>query len=88
MTMTSLTITISEAMEAWVKAQIEAGRYGSDSEYFRDLILRDQKRLEAEAQLRKALEQAEAGGVSDRTFDDIWDTAEQKHLARRSSRRA
>ncbi len=39
MTMTRKTITIPEAMEDWVKAQISDGRYASDSEYFRDLIL-------------------------------------------------
>ncbi|WP_419904038.1 ribbon-helix-helix domain-containing protein [Kiloniella sp.] len=45
------TITIPNAMDGWVKSQIESGRYGNDSEYFRDLIRRDQDKNIAELQL-------------------------------------
>ena len=48
MTMMRKTITIPDAMEDWIKAQIKSGRYGNDSEYFRDLIRRDQDRRLAE----------------------------------------
>ncbi len=48
MAMMRKTITIPDAMEEWVKAQISSGRYGNDSEYFRDLIRRDQDRRLAE----------------------------------------
>jgi antitoxin ParD1/3/4 len=82
MAMTRKTITIPNAMEAWVKSQIASGRYANDSEYFRDLIRRDQERRGAEAQLRKMLEEAEASGVSDKTLDEIWAEAEQRHAAR------
>lgn len=71
MTMMRKTITIPLAMEEWVKAQIEAGRYANDSEYFRDLIRRDQDRRRAEAELRRMLEEAEASGVSERTIPEI-----------------
>lgn len=84
MAMTRKTITIPDAMDDWVKSQIAAGRYANDSEYFRDLIRRDQERREAEAQLRTMLEEAEASGVSDMTFEEIWDEAEKRHAARQS----
>lgn len=83
MAMTRKTITIPDAMEDWVKSQIAAGRYANDSEYFRDLIRRDQERRTAEAQLKKMLEEAEASGESDRTIDDIWSAAEKRHAARK-----
>jgi antitoxin ParD1/3/4 len=35
MTMMRKTITIPDAMDEWIKAQIASGRYGNDSEYFR-----------------------------------------------------
>ena len=41
-------ITITDQMENWVKAQVDSGKYGNDSEYFRDLVRRDQERREAE----------------------------------------
>lgn len=71
MSMMRKTITLPLAMEEWVKAQIEAGRYANDSEYFRDLIRRDQDRRRAEGELRRMLEEAEASGVSERTIPEI-----------------
>lgn len=65
------TITISEEQENWVKSMVESGDYGNDSEYFRDLIRRDQQRRSAEAELRKMLDEAETSGVSARTADQI-----------------
>ncbi len=78
MTMIRKTISIPDAMEDWVKAQIASGRYGNDSEYFRDLIRRDQDRRRAEAGLRAVLDAAEAGGVSERSVLDIMDYVERK----------
>lgn len=79
MAMTRKTISIPDAMEAWVKAQIASGRYANDSEYFRDLIRRDQERRDAEAELRHMLKEADEGGVSDRTLDQIWAEAERRN---------
>jgi antitoxin ParD1/3/4 len=36
------TITLTDKQEQWVKAQIASGDYTNDSEYFRDLVRRDQ----------------------------------------------
>ena len=44
MSMQRKTITITDQMESWVKAQVDSGKYGNDSEYFRDLVRRDQER--------------------------------------------
>ena len=71
MTMTRKTITIPDAMDAWVKAQIEQGRYGNDSEYFRDLIRRDQDRKAAEVELQKLVREGLDSGVSNKSVDDI-----------------
>ena len=80
MTMIRKTITIPSALEDWVKAQVATGQYASDSEYLRDLIRRDQERRAAESDLRALLDEAETGGVSDRTVDDVWSAAEQRHM--------
>ena len=37
------TITLTDQQGEWVKAQIAAGDYTNDSEYFRDLVRRDQE---------------------------------------------
>jgi antitoxin ParD1/3/4 len=77
--MSRLTISMPDQMNEWVESQIAAGRYGNVSEYFRDLVRRDQERREvAVAELRTLLERAEASGVSDRAFPDILEAARQE----------
>ena len=78
MAMQRKTITITDQMEIWVKSQVESGKYGNDSEYFRDLVRRDQFRREAETQLRDLLEEAESSGISQRSPHEIWEEAEAR----------
>ena len=73
MSMTRKTITITEQMENWIRAQIDSGRYGNDSEYFRDLVRRDQKRLQAEIRLSQIIDAAEADGLSEKSGREVWE---------------
>jgi len=45
--MSRLTISMPDQMNDWVEAQINAGRHANVSEYFRDLLRRDQERGDA-----------------------------------------
>ena len=77
--MTRLTISMPDQLNAYVEGQIAQGRYGNVSEYFRDLIRRDQeRRSEAMAELRTMIEKAEASGVSERTVEDIVEDAKRE----------
>jgi len=79
--MLRLTISMPEQMNQWVEAQIGTGRYGNVSEYFRDLVRRDQDRSEAKLhELRKLLDRAEASGLSERTIPEIKELARQQAL--------
>jgi antitoxin ParD1/3/4 len=78
MSMQRKTITITDQMENWVKTQVDSGKYGNDSEYFRDLVRRDQDRREAETRLWFMLNEAESSGVSDRSPQEIWGEAETR----------
>ena len=55
MAMTRKTITITDQMDDWVKGQVETGKYGNDSEYFRDLIRKDQSKEDNLETLRNLL---------------------------------
>lgn len=76
------TITITDQMEHWVKAQIDSGKYGNDSEYFRDLIRRDQERRDAENNLKLLLDEAEASGLSELTPQTIWNEIEEQFTSK------
>ena len=62
MSMNRKTITLTDQQAGWVKAQIESGHFGNDSEYIRDLIRRDQQAKERLAMLRQALTEGESSG--------------------------
>jgi antitoxin ParD1/3/4 len=63
-------------MTAYVEARIAEGRYGNVSEYFRDLVRRDQERRAAAiAELRALLARAEASGVSERSMSELIEAA-------------
>ncbi|HAN28003.1 MAG TPA: type II toxin-antitoxin system ParD family antitoxin [Haliea salexigens] len=77
--MSRLTISMPDQMNDWVEAQISAGRYGNVSEYFRDLVRRDQElRESAIGELRTILDRAEQNGISDRSLSDVLDAARQE----------
>ncbi|WP_424973321.1 type II toxin-antitoxin system ParD family antitoxin [Dinoroseobacter sp. S76] len=79
--MSRLTISVPDQMHAWVEAQVETGRYGNVSEYFRDLVRHDQERKQnAISELSAMLERAEAGGFGDRSMQDL--VAEARKQAR------
>jgi antitoxin ParD1/3/4 len=74
------TITLSAQQDAWVKTRIASGDYTNDSEYFRDLIRRDQEqKLRA---LKQAIQEGLDSGISKRTVRQAWAEGERRHRAR------
>lgn len=71
------TITLTDAQDQWIKAQIEAGRFTNDSEYIRDLIRRDQEGAKLLA-LRAAIEEGLASGESKLTVPQIMREVEAR----------
>lgn len=55
-------ITLTGEQDDWIKAQIEAGHYTSDSECIRDLIRRNQRRSAEVEAIRDALHEGENSG--------------------------
>lgn len=76
---TRKTITLSEQQDAWVKSRIDSGDFTNDSEYFRDLIRRDQDQNAKFLALKRAIQDGLESGVSERTVGEIWDEAERRN---------
>lgn len=72
------TITLTDAQDDWIKSQVANGDFTNDSEYFRDLIRRDQ---EQERALKAAIADGLASGPSTRSIEEIWAEAEARFLA-------
>jgi antitoxin ParD1/3/4 len=78
---TRKTITLSEQQNAWVKARIDSGDYTNDSEYFRDMIRRDQQESSEILALKKAVQEGLDSGISKRSMREIWQEAERRYKA-------
>ena len=84
MPMVKKSISVTEHQDSWIKSQIESGHYGNESEVVRELIrerqIREQEsNAEIEA-IRAALIEGEQSGFSDRSVDEIWQEARQRHI--------
>ena len=87
--MATMTISLPDPMKEWIEEQVKRGDYASTSDYVRDAVRKDRERLEANRpltaeELQVMLDEAEAGGVSDKTLEDIFEEAMQKVAARRN----
>ena len=72
--MSTLNISLPEAMKAFVETQVASGQYGSASDYIRDLIRNDQRRRveqELESKLLDALDSGHYQELTAESFDRL-----------------
>ncbi len=86
MPMVKKSISVTDQQDSWIKAQIKTGHYGNESEVVRELIrerqLRDQETPAEIEAIRAALIEGEESGFSERSVDEIWEDARQRHRAK------
>ena len=86
MPMVKKSISVTDQQDSWIKGQIKTGHYGNESEVVRELIrerqLRDQETPAEIEAIRAALIEGEESGFSDRSVDEIWEDARQRHRAK------
>ncbi len=69
-TLTSMNISLPEALRQWVDDRVTAGGYGTASEYLRELIREDQKRRVREQLDQKLIDSLESGPAEEMTAKD------------------
>ena len=70
--MAQLTISMPDALQEWVDAQVAQGRYVDAADYLRDLVRLDQ-RSDDRLWLKAMIDEGLASGVIDRDMDEIID---------------
>ena len=92
MPMVKKSFSVTDRQDSWIKAQIETGRYGNESEIIRELI-RERQTRETEtpeeikairAVLIAAEESVKEYGYSEKSVDEIWEETKAKHRASRA----
>jgi antitoxin ParD1/3/4 len=71
--MPTMNISLPESLRAFVEEQIAQRRYGTTSEYVRDLIRRDQDRQHLRDLLLAGAASEQGSVADDRYFDDLRD---------------
>jgi antitoxin ParD1/3/4 len=69
--MSTMNISLPESLKAFVDEQVSQRGYGTSSEYVRELIRRDQDRLQLRNLLLAGASSAPAAPVSDTYFDGL-----------------
>lgn len=75
--MASMNISLPDEMKNWVEENVQTGRYANASDYVRDLIRDDHKRLE---ELRAALIEGENSGSSSEFDFEAFIASKKKSL--------
>jgi len=68
MSKTTMSIAIPDSMRAYVCARVDSGAYGNMSEYFRDLVRKDQLD-QAKVRLRTYIEEGLSSGPAQPSTD-------------------
>ena len=71
MVMLTPSVTVTDAQNEWIQSQLSLGNYASDSELLRDLIRKEQARLDGIEAIRSALLVGEKSGISTRNVKQI-----------------
>jgi antitoxin ParD1/3/4 len=81
MAMIKKSITLTPTQNDWIQAQLLSGKYASDSELLRDLIRKEQARIDGTEALMQAVIEGEESGISNRDIKDIMrDVLEKRSL--------
>lgn len=81
------TISIPDGMAAYIDERLKAGQFGNDSEYFRELVRRDQERRGGVSAIQSLIDEALESGVPARTLEDLVADARARAKARRKAAR-
>lgn len=71
MPMIKKSITVTDQQEEWIQSQMASGNYGTDSELIREALREKQLRMDETDYIRAKLINAEQGGFTKRTADEI-----------------
>lgn len=84
--MTSLNISLPQALKDYVESRVSAGGYSTPSEYLRELVRQDQRR-QAEERLEGLLLDGLASGEPIEITPEYWER-KRRQLVERHSKRA
>lgn len=86
--MSRKTIQFGYGQTDYIALAVKQRGYRSDSEYIRDLVRRDEEKNREFLALRAELQMGMDSGVSDKSFDEIWEEGRQEALRKKPKKNA
>lgn len=83
--MATMNISLPAQMKQWVEEQAASGRYANASDVVRDLIRREQIKAEKIANMQRLVDEARAGGYSDKTPREVFEDVRSEFLRRKGA---
>ena len=77
--MATMNISLTENLKNFVEQRTKSGLYAGASDYVRDLIRQDCERQEKLARMQELWTEGLEGGISDKTVDEIFEEALERH---------
>lgn len=77
--MATMNVSLPDDMKNWVEDQTQTGRYSNASDYVRDLIRKDQDRVEKIAQMQMAINEGLKSGISKKSMNDVLKQARRNN---------
>lgn len=78
MAMVKKSITVTGGQNEWMRAQLDTGNYGNESELIRAALREKQQRQTETDAIRAALLAGEQSGISDMSMNDILQAAKAR----------
>ncbi|MEO5806117.1 type II toxin-antitoxin system ParD family antitoxin [Devosia sp.] len=76
--MATMNVSLPDQMKEWVEERVASGQFGNSSDYVRDLIRRDQQRLEKWAEFERLVQEGRDSGISPLTLEEIFVEAKKR----------
>ena len=86
--MATMNVSLPDQMKQWVEDQVQTGRYGNASDYVRDLVRRDQERMEARQKLQQMVDDALASGISSMGREELLERVMSRAKAAVAARKS
>lgn len=82
-----MNISLPMGLKDFVEEQVDSGRYGSNSEYIRELIRRDQEKCKFCALVDEGLNSPDTGEADEDYFEQLRRTVKQSSKGAKKARK-
>ena len=79
--MATMNVSLPDPMKEWVESRAETGRYANASDYVRDLIRKDQERIDKIAAMQRMVDEGLESGVGRKSRDELFEEARARRDA-------